>query len=131
MSDYLENILINHVLRGVSFTSPGARYVALYTTDPTDANTGTEVAGGNYARQSIAFSAPVTPGITTNSAAVTFPVATADWGTITHFGILSALTGGNLWFAGRIETAGVADPKTVLIDNQVQFLTGQLEIDMD
>ena len=42
-SNYLENAIINAVLRNTAYTSPSTVYVSLYTSDPTDADTGTEV----------------------------------------------------------------------------------------
>ncbi len=51
MSNYLENALINATLRNTSYTSPTTVYVALYTSDPTDADSGTECSGTSYARQ--------------------------------------------------------------------------------
>ena len=97
MSNYLENALINGTLRATSYTAPTTVYVGLYTTDPTDANTGTEVSGGSYARTSVTFGAP-SNGVTTNSAAVTFPTATGTWGTVGWIGILDAATSGNLLY---------------------------------
>ena len=55
MSNYLENALINATLRATTFTSPTTVYVGLYTSDPTDANSGTECSGGSYARKSATF----------------------------------------------------------------------------
>ncbi len=43
MSNYLENALINVTLRATAYTAPTTVYLALYTSDPTDADTGTEV----------------------------------------------------------------------------------------
>ena len=97
MSNYLENALINVTLRATSYTAPAAVYVGLYTTDPTDANTGTEVSGGSYARTAVTFGAP-SNGVTTNSGAVTFPTATGTWGTVGWIGILDASTSGNLLY---------------------------------
>ena len=97
MSNYLENALINVTLRATSYTAPAAVYVGLYTTDPTDANTGTEVTGGSYARTAVTFGAP-SNGVTTNSGAVTFPTATGTWGTVGWIGILDAATSGNLLY---------------------------------
>lgn len=97
MSNYLENALVNATLRNTSYTSPTTVYLALYTSDPTDADSGTEVSGGSYARQSITFGAP-SNGVSTNSAAIEFPQATGSWGTITHVGIRDALTTGNLLY---------------------------------
>jgi hypothetical protein len=87
MSNYLEQALINGTLRGTTYTAPTTTYLALYTNDPTDADTGTEITGGSYVRQAITFSSP-SGGATSNSSAIEFPQATADWGTITYVGNL-------------------------------------------
>lgn len=97
LSNYLENALINAVLRNIAFTSPATVYLALYTTDPTDADSGAEVSGGAYARQAVTFGAP-SNGATDNTAQINFPTPTADWGTVTHWGLKDALTAGNLLF---------------------------------
>jgi len=107
-SNYLENAIINAVLRNTSYTSPTTVYVGLFTNDPTDADTGTEVSGGSYARVSVTFGAP-TNGVTTNSADVTFPTATAGWGEVTHVGLYDASTSGNLLFHTGLDTAKTID----------------------
>lgn len=86
-------------------------YLALYTSNPTANDTGTEVSGGGYARQEITFSAPVAEGgkqTIKNDAKVEFPVAEGDWGTITHVGIRDAAAGGNL-----IAFAELTSPRTI------------------
>jgi hypothetical protein len=108
MSNYLENALINATLRNTSYTSPTTVYVGLYTSDPTDANTGTEVTGGSYARQSVTFGAP-SNGVSTNSAAIEFPQATASWGTVGWIGILDNSTGGNLMYHTALDTSKTID----------------------
>ena len=108
MSNYLENALINGTLRATTYTAPTTVYVALYTSDPTDANTGTQVSGGSYARQSVTFAAP-SNGVTTNNADVTFPQATASWGTVGWIGILDALSGGNLLYHTPLDVAKTID----------------------
>ena len=107
-SNYLENALINAVLRNTAYTSPTTVYVSLYTSDPTDADTGTEVSGGSYARTAVTFGAP-SNGVTTNSADVTFPTCTASWGTVTHIGIHDASTAGNLLFHTPLDTSKTID----------------------
>ena len=104
LSNYLENALINATLRNTAYSSPATVYVGLFTSDPTDAGTGTEITGNSYARKSMAFNAP-SNGASTNSAAVEFDQATGTWGTITHFGILDALTIGNLLYHGALTTS--------------------------
>jgi len=90
----------------------GPVYLALYTSNPTGADTGTEVSGGGYMRQQITFSAPALDGgkeAIKNDAVIQFPVATADWGTVTHVGIRTADTGGTL-----IAFAALTNPRTIL-----------------
>ena len=108
MSNYLENALINVTLRATSYTAPTTVYVGLYTSDPTDANTGTEVSGGSYARKSATFGAP-SNGASTTSADITFDQATASWGTIAYIGILDALTSGNLLYHTALDTSKAID----------------------
>ncbi len=125
ISDYLEAAVLNHVLRGVTYTPPAARCVALYTSNPTDADTGTEVSGGGYARQSVTFAAPA-GGAVQNTADIVFPTATAAWGTITHVGIRDAVTGGNLLFYGSLST-----PKTIGVGDTFKLPVGQLVCRLD
>jgi len=108
LSDYLENKLLDHVLRNVSYTSPTTVYMGLYTSDPGDDNSGTEVSGGSYARQIVSVTT-ATDGIVTSSADVTFPQATANWGTISYIGLLDDLTSGNLLMHTPLTTSKTID----------------------
>jgi len=123
ISNYLENALINATLRNTSYTSPATVYAGLFTSDPTDAGSGTEVSGGSYARKAITFAAP-SNGVTTNSAAACeFDQATGSWGTITHFGIFDALTTGNLLYHGALTTA-----KTIASGDVFKFPTSSVTV---
>lgn len=108
LSNYLENALINATLRNTSYTSPTTVYAALFTSDPTDAGSGTEVTGGSYARKAMAFAAP-SNGASLNSAAVEFDQATGNWGTITHFALYDALTTGNMLYHGQLTASKVIE----------------------
>jgi hypothetical protein len=123
ISNYLENALINATLRNTSYTSPATVYAGLFTSDPTDAGSGTEVSGGSYARKAITFAAP-SNGVTTNSAAACeFDQATGSWGTITHFGIFDALTSGNLLYHGALTTS-----KTIASGDVFKFATSSVTV---
>jgi len=122
MSNFLETALINATLRNTSYTSPTTVYLALYTDDPTDADTGTEISGGSYARQSITFGAP-SNGTSTNSAAIEFPAATANWGVVTHVGIRDALTSGNLLYHTALDAS-----KTINNGDIFKILTSNLSV---
>lgn len=111
LSDYAEAELIKHIFRTGSFTKPTVLGVALFTAAPSDAGGGTEVSGGSYARVA---NNPLDAnwdaisgnnGTTANTGTVTFPAPTADWGSVTHFGVFDAATGGNLLFHGALTTS--------------------------
>jgi hypothetical protein len=122
MSNYLENALINATLRNTSYTSPATVYVGLYTSDPTDADTGTEVSGGSYARTAVTFGSP-SDGVTTNSAAVEFQQATGSWGTVGWIGILDASTSGNLLYHTALDAS-----KTIASGDIFKIATGSLSV---
>jgi hypothetical protein len=122
LSNYLENALINATLRNTSYTSPSTVYAALFTSDPTDAGSGTEVSGGSYARQAMTFGAP-SNGVSTNNAAVEFPQCTASWGTVAFFGIYDASTSGNLLYHGALTASKVIDSGDVF-----KFATSSVSI---
>ncbi|MAL44564.1 hypothetical protein [Hyphomonas sp.] len=122
MSDYLEEKLLNHVLRNTAFTPPSTVYIGLSTGSFGDDNSGTELSGNGYARQSIAFDA-ASGGVSDNTSNVDFPAATGSQGTITHFGLFDASSGGNLLIHGAF-SAG----KTVATGDILRIAAGELDI---
>ena len=134
MSDYLEQKLLDEVFNGVGFTSP-ATYIALFTAAPSDSGGGTEVTGGSYARKQVnvnggsspTWNLAVTEGgggyLVDNLHDITFVTASADWGSITHFGIFDALTTGNLLVHGALTA-----PKTVQNGDTFKFAVGDLDV---
>ncbi len=122
MSNFLENALINATLRNTTYTSVATVYVSLWTSDPTDAGTGTEVSGGSYARTAVTFGAP-SNGASTNSADVTFPTATGSWGTVGWIGINDASTSGNLLYHTALDTAKAIDTGDIF-----KITTGNLSV---
>jgi hypothetical protein len=122
MSNFLEDALINATLRTTTYTSVATVYVSLWTSDPTDAGSGTEVSGGSYARTAVTFGAP-SNGVTTNSADVTFPTATGSWGTVGWIGINDALSSGNLLYHSPLDTS-----KTIDSGDIFKISTGNLSV---
>jgi hypothetical protein len=122
-SDYTENLALNWLLTSGSATRPTAWYMGLHTGSPADDDSGAnEVSGGSYARQSVTFS--VTNDTASNSATVTFPAATANWGTISHISVYDGNTGSdNLLFHGAVTTS-----KTIESGDTFQVSSGNLEI---
>ena len=149
LTNTMENRMVDHLLRGQplivgSSTSTWSAApdisVALYTVAPTDSTTGTEVAGGSYSRVTVASSlanwsgtqgagttaaSSGTSGEVSNNAAVTFPVPSANWGTVLAAGLLDS--------AGvLLSYATLAAPITVLLgDPAPDFLAGALKFKLD
>lgn len=120
-TNFLEQKIAEHVFGGTAYTAPATLYVALYTTAPDDTGAGTEVSGGSYARQSMAFT--VTADTASNTVNVEYPKATASWGTVTHFAILDAVTSGNMLCYGTLTAS-----KTVASGDTLRFNAGELDI---
>ena len=123
-SNYLETKLLAHTFSNTAYTSPTTVYVGLFTTNPAEDGSGTEVSGGSYARQSGSFT---TSGNTaTTSAAIEFPTATASWGTITHVGIYDASSSGNL-----LAYAALTASKAIASGDVFRIPTGDIDITLD
>jgi|TARA_R110002072_G_scaffold94434_1_gene208651 hypothetical protein len=122
-SDYLEDKVLDHVFGGVAYTAP-TKHVALYTVAPTDTGGGTEVTGGAYARQTSTFTVSGTnPTTATSAAAVEYPTATANYGTVVAVGILDASSGGNL-----LAYANLTASKVVSTGDVFRFDAGDIDI---
>lgn len=134
ISNYLADLYLNMAFRAAEWTAIATSYVGLYTSNPAKDDSGTELssAGGTaYLRQSATFNAPSTvSGIQTidNASDITFPVATSDWGTITHVGIKDAAdssTGNLLWF-GELTIS-----KTINTGDRLKFIAGDLVVNLE
>lgn len=126
-STYLENSLVNHVLRNTAYTPPAALYVGLFTSTATLAEleagtlTNEVAAGGNaYARQPVTFAAPV-DGATSNSAALTWTNMPSV--TVGYLAVLDALTAGNVLIYGALGA-----PKVVNAGDPFSIAIGDLDI---
>ena len=123
-TDYLEDKVLEHVFGGNAYSAPSTLYVALYTVAPTDTGGGTEVSGGAYARQSAAFTVSGTnPTQASNSAAVEYPTATANYGTVVAVGIFDASSSGNL-----LAYANLTASKVVSTGDVFRFNAGDLDV---
>ena len=129
-SDYLENKLLDHAFGAVTYTPPATLYAALFTVAPTDSGGGTEVTGGSYARVAITNNATNLPnssgGAKANGTAITFPAATASWGTVVAMALFDAASGGNLMCHAALATS-----KVITSGDTASFPTGDLDITLD
>jgi len=119
-SDYAENAALTALLGGT-------KYVALCSSSPTDAQTGStipELSGNGYARQSVSFT--VSASTATNAGTVTFTASGGVWTAATHIAICSAATGGNVIYYGALTNS------ITLNDGESgQFAIGQISIAED
>ncbi len=123
-SNFLENKVLGHVFGATPYTAPATLYVGLFTSNPGETGSGSEVSGGSYARQTIAFT--VTGSQASNTAAVECPTATASWGTITYAAIYDAVSGGNLLAYGALTTS-----KTIDNGDVFRIPAGDFDINLD
>ena len=130
-SNYLENKVLDHVLKNTAYSQPSSLYLGLFNNTSTNAaanlEAGTltdEVSGGSYARKTVAFAAS-SSGTAATSATVTFDAATASWGSVTHVAVLDASTSGNVLFWGAVTTA-----KTIDSGDTFQVTSGNLTISL-
>lgn len=123
-SNYLETEVLDFAFTTGTATRPTAWYLALYTAAPSDTGGGTEVSGGGYARQSVTFT--VSGNTASNNAAIEFPTATGNYGTVTHIGVFDALSGGNL-----LAYASLTTSKTIETGDVFRVPSGDLDITLD
>jgi hypothetical protein len=131
-SNYLENVVLDHVLRNTAYTQPAGLFIGLFKNNSlTNLEAGTltdEVSdsGSAYARKAVTFGNAAS-GSATNSATVTFDAATAEWGTITAIAITDSVTvgAGNVLFYGNLTTA-----KLIENGDTIQFVTNNITVSL-
>lgn len=126
-SSYMEQKILNWV-KGTTFaTAPTNVYVALFSSDPTDAGTGTEVtttvhSGGRVAATFGTIATLGGSSSISNSAVVDFG-ASAGAVTVSHFGLYDASSSGNLIMFGPLTAS-----KTLAAGDEAKFNTGDLTL---
>ena len=133
MSTYLENKLVNHVLRNTAYTTPGTTvYVGLikyYDAVVVEAGTLTQeisTSGSTaYNRIQVTGWDAASDGATQNTGAITFPTATADWGGVSGVIITDNATpgAGNVLLHGSLTTA-----REVKDGDVFKFNAGDLDV---
>lgn len=129
-SNYLENKVLDHVLKNTAYTQPASLYLALFTSNPADQlEQGTltfevSTSGTAYTRKAVTFAAASNGAAATN-ATVTFDAATASWGTIGFVAVMDQATGGNVLFWGAVTTS-----KTIDTGDTFQVTSGNLTISL-
>lgn len=154
-SDYLEDAVLDHVLRNTAYTQPSELRIALFSGTASDvlaaleAGNGNrtagnwgyyEITGGAYTRQSATFANASGGSASTTGSAITFPTADANYdnaagsgSTITCIAVMdgdftpdgSTTHTGNVLFYGQLDNA-----KEVLNGDTFQITAGNLTISL-
>lgn len=123
---YFINMIAGNVFKTQTTPAlPSKYYIGLSSTAPSVSGTGvTEPSAANgYARVELAsLSAPV-DGLVSNAGIIVFADSTGDWGTVTHYVVYDAKTGGNLLFFGELTS-----PRTIESQTTISFKSGELNI---
>jgi hypothetical protein len=102
ISDYCAHKILDFVFRNQAFTMPWpAIFAALATANLSDSTTGstiTEPSGNNYTRKRHTSWPAANASGTTNNGAITFPIPSGSWGSITATALVDGSTGGNILF---------------------------------
>ena len=137
-TNFLELELLDHLLNDNQYTLPTAKRVwiglATDTGGPfTEAGGGTELSGNGYARVLMDSAGgaggnkwTVASGQASNAVAVTFPVASGNWGTVRYIGIFDASTAGNLLVYGQLTT-----DRLINSGDTLEFAIGDLKVTLD
>jgi len=122
LSNHLENKFLEITLKGGTAYNVATPYLALFSTDPTDAGSGTECSWTNYARQAMTFGA-VSNGTVSSSGTITFPAVVGATLTITHIGIYDASSSGNLLYHTPLDLA-----KTLSVDDVMSVASAGISV---
>ena len=123
-SSYLRNNLLDHSLGTAAYTMPSAVYLAAYVGDPGETGVEVSTLDTGYARQAVTF-AGASAGSAASNAEVAFPVATANWGTVSHLALFDAQSGGNLLWYGPMATA-----KTIEVNDQLKVASANFTVSL-
>jgi len=123
VSAYLMNSVLDHVFNGVYYPPPTV-YLAVSTVDPgADGSSIQEPSDSEYARIACSDWTSASNGQISNSSAVGFETAGADWGTITHVALYDAASGGRF-----LASAALDSSVTVNTGFQLVFQEGAIVI---
>ena len=120
LPDIIENQLLDALVGTAAYTVTTPIKLALVTANGSDSAAGTEVTGGSYARQTIAFDA-ASGGEISNNAVINFT------------GMPSCTVVGIEWYdsAGspkRLAYGPLTNSRTVTVGDTVQFAVGSIKL---
>lgn len=128
LADAKTHELLDKEFGAVDYTPAATHYIALSTTLPTNTGTNvTEPSGNAYARVAVTNNATNWPAASgrnkSNGTVIQFPTASGSWGTITHFAIYTASSGGTFVGWGALTSS-----QAVTTGGTPDFQPGDLDI---
>ncbi len=127
-TDYWEDKILDHVFGKGTYTPPTI-YAGLSTADPLDDGSGlAEPSDNGYSRVQTSASDwnAASGGSLDNANEITFAQATGSWGSVTHFALFDAATGGNILAHGSLSQSTAID-----VLDTARFEPGDLDISLD
>lgn len=139
LTNYAEQKLLDLIFGGTAYTPPATLYFGLHvggSAPDMEAGTGiVEPSGNAYARVAVTNNVTNFPASTQNASneaekantnVITFPQATGNWGTATHFFIADASTAGNYIAIGALSAS-----KAISANDTASFAAGSLVVNLD
>lgn len=114
-SEYRQKFLL--FFKNLTSISGFTPYLALYNAS------GTEKSSGSYARQQCAMTLTTSQNKISNTSAIDFPVATANWSTVAQAAIVDAATGGS-----KYATFTLSESFTAPTGSQIRVNAGAISI---
>ena len=146
-SDFLEKKILDQWWGNNTLTVSGTLYVGLATASITDASTGLTVveppytSAGNptaYARVAVTNNSTNWPNATgtspttkQNGTAITFPVCTTNWGTVTDFFISDNINSSGTGTGAILGWGTLTTPKTISSGDSASFAINAITITLD
>lgn len=127
MSDYMANAILDHLLEGTAYT-PGSKYLAACTAEISDSDTGSTITEpeDTYERKATGAWDAAYKGASANTSLISFPKASAGYGTVSYVAVVDDSTGGNILWHGEMTT-----PKGVGQSDVLKYAAGAITISLD
>jgi len=129
LSNYMEDIILDHVLKTAIYTAADTLYVGLSTVSIDDATTGgdvTEPSAMAYARVEMNTWDASASRATENTDVVTFVESEGDWGTISDWFVADHISTGNIICYGTFSTG-----KAVGTGDNPSIAAGGIDVSVD
>lgn len=120
---YFLNCVAGNIFKSTNAEAlPTNLYIGLSTTEPmADGTNVSEPSDSVYSRVQLVNMSDPADGVVTNGSAISFNESAASWGTITHYVICDASTGGNVLMYGPLTVSRTVEAATVMTIREGQL----------